>query len=683
MSAQVLPGGGQVRKLLLVSGGALEVGELRCLLQLDSRALTGVLEVGQQRGQVLLVTREQPQLSGPRLLEGPGKQPAPAGEQVALALSAVRLCRERPGSCDGVCGNLHLCRFFVFGNCRNNVSRNPCRFIHDITFDQNIRAIEIHGLQGLSEDELRLLLLQNDPLLLPETCVHYNRGDGPFGACTFKKSCAKLHVCLHFLQGNCRFGNLCKRAHNLLEAESVEKMEKWGLSSDLIPKLPAIYRNAFDIRNSSYSSQSTERAFVPSPITRSSSVDEGSEEICLFHIRKSCSFQEKCTRVHFHLPYRWQIFTEGAWKDMKDMESTEKMYCNPNASTGIPGLDFKQMTIRSSKVRRLSTVSSAAKPPHFIFTTEWLWYWKDELGGWNEYGQMDQLNHASTVNSSDLEKAYLSDGSSTVQFKAGNQEYELSFKDMVQRNLHYKTERDVCRRPKFVSQEEVEKIKTKRSEPLQEGSIPSYWDKSVLTEVGYKLVRLADSSEEYKKVQTLFQRTLLKPVILSIERIQNQSLWEVYQWQKEQIKKSNDGKVVDERHLFHGTDEKLVESICHENFDWRICGAHGTAYGKGSYFARDASYSHKYSKLTNTDTRIMFVARVLVGDFVRGDASYLRPPNKISQTTSTYNSCVDSESNPSIFVVFERHQIYPEYLIKYTDKPSALNNWGSMRSGLN
>ncbi|KAJ1110790.1 hypothetical protein NDU88_008136 [Pleurodeles waltl] len=50
-----------------------------------------MLELGQQRGQVLVFPCKQPQLSGPRLLEGPGKQQAPTREQVALALSAIGL----------------------------------------------------------------------------------------------------------------------------------------------------------------------------------------------------------------------------------------------------------------------------------------------------------------------------------------------------------------------------------------------------------------------------------------------------------------------------------------------------------------------------------------------------------------------------------------------------------------
>lgn len=47
------------------------------------------------------------------------------------------------------------------------------------------------------------------------------------------------------------------------------------------------------------------------------------------------------------------------------------------------------------------------------------------------------------------------------------------------------------------------------------------------------------------------------------------------------MKKNNRGKDVAEKQLFHGTDRKHVDAICKNNFDWRICGTHGTAYGKG------------------------------------------------------------------------------------------------------
>ncbi|KFQ97580.1 Poly [ADP-ribose] polymerase 12, partial [Nipponia nippon] len=190
---------------------------------------------------------------------------------------------------------------------------------------------------------------------------------------------------------------------------------------------------------------------------------------------------------------------------------------------------------------------------------------------------------------------------------------------------------------------------------------PAYWDKSALPELGFKLIELDSSSEEHKKVKADFQRTMPKTIIKRICRVQNPSLWELYQWQKEQMQKINGGKAADERFLFHGTSKKYTDAICQQNFDWRICGVHGTVYGKGSYFARDASYSDNYCE--DLPTKTMFLARVLVGEFTLGSSSYVRPPLKDNQ--NFYDSCVNSSSNPSIFVIFEKHQIYPEYLIEY------------------
>lgn len=48
------------------------------------------------------------------------------------------------------------------------------------------------------------------------------------------------------------------------------------------------------------------------------------------------------------------------------------------------------------------------------------------------------------------------------------------------------------------------------------------------------------------------------------------------------MKERNGGKPVNEEYLFHGTDKSLIEAICEQNFDWRMCGVHGTAYGKGT-----------------------------------------------------------------------------------------------------
>nr|XP_023963553.1 protein mono-ADP-ribosyltransferase PARP12 [Chrysemys picta bellii] len=661
MARPALPS--QALQALCSAGGSLEQGELSRRLPASGPSLDSLLLTEPER--FTLVTRPGPCSPG-----GP-----PQEQRVVVATSAVRLCQEHgaPGAgCGGQCGQLHICRYFLYGNCRYQRTRKECKFVHNFQSEHNLRVLKRHGLENLNDDELRQLLLQNDSSLLPEVCMHYNKGDGLYGSCTFKKICTKLHMCQYYLQGECRFGSSCKRSHDIFNLECYEKLERRGMSPNLIAKLPSIFRNMYDIKNGTSSPCKARRDSL-SQVSLNTNSNEELDEICLYYIRKSCSFQDKCIRVHFNLPYRWQILEGALWKDLKDMEKIEKAYCDPSNTrfsySGLQYISFRNMTYGSAKVRRLSTASSVTKPPHFILTTDWLWYWKDEYGVWREYGTEDDKHDASTVCSSDLEHAYLAKVSPTLQFKAGRHEYELNFKAMNQRNLRYKTQREVCRRPKFLSPQDVEKRRISGVEHSQEESIPAHWDKSALPELGYKLIKLPSSSDEYKKVQADFQRTMPKTVIQEIQRIQNPTLWKVYQWQKEQMQKTSGGKDVCERHLFHGTSKKHIDAICQQNFDWRICGLHGTAYGKGSYFARDASYSDNYSK-TDSNIKTMFLARVLAGDFTLGSSSYLRPPAKDSGN-NFYDSCVNSLSNPSIFVIFEKHQIYPEYLIEYMDQAVA------------
>ncbi|XP_063303697.1 protein mono-ADP-ribosyltransferase PARP12-like [Pelobates fuscus] len=644
----------RLRTALCVSGGSMDLDVLGRTLGLTSEQLTRLVE--EEEGRSIRIREQE-------------------GKRVAVYKSELRVCSERTRKCAGDCGKLHLCRYFIMGSC----TRSPCKFNHSVQTPHNFQVLRQHQLEALGTKVLQQLLLQNDPSLLPDICMHYNRGDGPHGSCTFKDNCNKLHICQHYLQGDCMFGSKCKRSHDFKEEETLKKLTKWGLSGTFLPELLSIYINASAMTKSSAASPVKEKAPPKNekPKLKKSTTIEHIDEICLYFITKTCSFKDRCVRNHYHLPYRWQVFTNDSWKDFDTMEDIEKAYCDPNSRVPLAHLDFSTMTYNSYKIRRLSTPSAVSKPPHFILTTEWLWYWKDEYKIWNEYGAQCDLHKLSTISSSDLENVYMSDTTARVPFKAGKHEYVLSFKDMIQRNTHYGTERMVCRRPTFVSVEDVKKKKVRKSESLKEGqkSTPPQWDTGDIPDAGYKLVPLGKSSEEYNKIDTAFRRTLPSMNINSIHRIQNLSLWEVYQWQKEQMKKHNGGNEVEEKQLFHGTNDKLVDAICQQNFDWRICGAHGTAYGKGSYFARDSSYSHNYSQRTDSPLRVMFVARVLVGDYTPGKSSYLRPPSKNNLLSSSFfDSCVDNARNPSIFVIFEKHQIYPEYLIKYSDEPRNLNS---------
>ncbi|XP_077123259.1 zinc finger CCCH-type antiviral protein 1-like isoform X1 [Ranitomeya variabilis] len=402
-------------------------------------------------------------------------------------------------------------------------------------------------------------------------------------------------------------------------------------------------------------------------------------EICLSKLWKYCSLGKDCPDMHYYLPYRWQIHKGTDWEDVKNMEEVEKSYCDPKVDR-VPLIDFLTMRSGGHRARRLSTVSSVVKPSEYVLTTEWLWYWRDEYGSWIQYGQSNKKDMSSNILSSDLENVYLPDPVAVIPFMAGNQIYEIKFREMKQKNIIYKTEKDVRRRPKFLSFDDVKLLRgSTRSaaakSPLRSGTspmntdvYPKIWDPEAMPEVGCKKVLVSDTSIEFVEIVSSFSKTVRRHEVKKIWRLQNPSLWQVFQWQKEQMKKVNRGRDVKEIRLFHGTERTHIDAICNQNFDWRICGTHGTVYGQGSYFARDASYSHNYSTPTPSGTRAMFVARVLVGDYVTGNPQMKLPPLRPGSSSQYYDSCVDNTTDPSIFVVFEKQQIYPEYLLEYEEE---------------
>ncbi|GLD48158.1 poly [ADP-ribose] [Lates japonicus] len=533
----------------------------------------------------------------------------PKGQPKVVAWTKLRLCRAK--DCQGTCSGLHLCKNFLFsGSCHFTRLRRGCNFSHELNSDHNERVLREHELESLSRAELCTLLLQSDNTLLPPICHDYNNGDGVFGRCTEGDGCKRLHICERYLNDNKNTDN--ENGPNKRQRPVRDKTE-----------------------------------------------------ICMYFIKGHCKHEDKCYKAHDKMPYRWEVKEGDQWTALPENEAIEKDYCDPkNTYSGsTPPVHFDTMTCGQNKVRRLSTTNSLLEPT-FIHTTVWLWYWEDEFGKWNMYASASGGHKEADMDSTKLEQKFLENDKDVVEFTAGSQSYSLSFQDMIQTNKHYGTKRLVKRRPQFVSAADVLAKRVRR--PLGQPNfctIPDHWDKTQIPATGYKRVSLQRSSDEFKEIEALFCKTMRGFDIIKIERIQNKALWEVFQWQKNQMKSNNFGCNVTEKKLFHGTDSKHVDAICLTNFDWRICGTHGTAFGKGSYFARDAKYSHSYTG--DSDIRSMFVSRVLVGDFTRGSSSYCRPPSKDGGDVNFYHSCVDDVINPAIFVVFEKHQIYPEYLLQY------------------
>lgn len=60
----------------------------------------------------------------------------------------------------------------------------------------------------------------------------------------------------------------------------------------------------------------------------------------------------------------------------------------------------------------------------------------------------------------------------------------------------------------------------------------------------------------------------------------------------------------------------------------------------------------------------MFACRVLVGQYVKGESRYRRPPAR-DAAGNLYDTCVNDVREPTIYVVFKQSQVYPEFLITY------------------
>ncbi|XP_073693514.1 protein mono-ADP-ribosyltransferase PARP14-like [Garra rufa] len=204
----------------------------------------------------------------------------------------------------------------------------------------------------------------------------------------------------------------------------------------------------------------------------------------------------------------------------------------------------------------------------------------------------------------------------------------------------------------------------KRLVNLSDFALPIYWD-DMNQSKAFKVIELDQSSTEYQDVKADFKKTVSKTV-LKIERIQNVNLRRLYEVRKTELEDRNDSKGAAEKILYHGTSKESCSSIMKTNFNRSLAGQNATAYGHGTYFAVNASYSAHptYAVPAADGTQCMFVARVLTGHCALGQTGMRTPPVRAAPD-QLYDSVVDNILNPTMFVVFHDCQAYPDYLITF------------------
>ncbi|NXI80759.1 PAR14 polymerase, partial [Rhipidura dahli] len=213
---------------------------------------------------------------------------------------------------------------------------------------------------------------------------------------------------------------------------------------------------------------------------------------------------------------------------------------------------------------------------------------------------------------------------------------------------------------------EMSIIRVDNSEDQKSTMLPPTWDP--MENEQPKLVELKPNSREYKDVQERFLRTCQSFRIEKIERVQNPYFWKAYQIKKCEMDKKN-GSRNNEKKLFHGTSKESLTLINKHGFNRSYAGMHAANFGNGTYFAVNASYSANdtYSKPDVNGRKYMYLARVLVGEYSQGIRGAITPAAKnAGNSVDLFDSSTDNVSQPSMFIIFNDIQAYPEYLITFT-----------------
>jgi poly [ADP-ribose] polymerase 10/14/15 len=153
--------------------------------------------------------------------------------------------------------------------------------------------------------------------------------------------------------------------------------------------------------------------------------------------------------------------------------------------------------------------------------------------------------------------------------------------------------------------------------------------------------------------------------VLEVSVLQDAPRWKLYNTKKRNLASKLAGDA-NEHCVFHATSEANTSHIAALGFlrDYNKA----AAYGTGTYFARDASYSAnpRYSPPNSSGEKFMFLARALIGEPCVGTSGMGKPTQKTG-SGGLHESMVDRLHDPTIFVLSagSDEQTYAEFLIKF------------------
>lgn len=196
---------------------------------------------------------------------------------------------------------------------------------------------------------------------------------------------------------------------------------------------------------------------------------------------------------------------------------------------------------------------------------------------------------------------------------------------------------------------------------------PAEWD----LEHSFPLKEVSPESAEWAEVFKELRKTMPSVKLTNLHRIQNKQLWQKYAIERQHMWERNSGEI-NEKQLFHGTRDndpiKVVES--EKGIDFRYSSEGRLLWGKGAYFAANASYSDKYSFSCENGEKQMLLVKVLTGkSYQNATGEYHQewklPPPLNPVTNKLYDTVTAFTGGSQVYVVYDHDKSYPAYLITY------------------
>ena len=208
-------------QLLLKDRGELELGS--AVLQLSQRNRKLVSDYG-----ALNFVEKFPQLFSTRRRKSKSKVMV----KLDVPLDFCPQAGESGGCAKRGCDLLHLCPFFVKESCKFG---DKCKRSHNYRDEHTIRVLRHLRLDFLYNTSflqkiLKIIVDEGEiqraatNRSVPDICKFYNKA-----VCKKGELCPCLHVCEHFVDGDCKYGRGCKRDHDFSDDHNIRVLEEYDL----------------------------------------------------------------------------------------------------------------------------------------------------------------------------------------------------------------------------------------------------------------------------------------------------------------------------------------------------------------------------------------------------------------------------------------------------------------------